>query len=155
MGNPVGSAEKQTPPLPTQASGTKWRWGSFNFGVADLQKAVNKPDSNKKKKHDTSIVSPPSPEYMSFETRDGMSRDELLGMVTEEIRYFRELRRGIRNLDMNVTAQRRQSRGVVHDLRAKAGAARSTAIVPFAKQQEQKQKPIETRYIKKKNYKKI
>ena len=70
---------------------------------------------------------------MSFETRDGMSRDELLGMVTEEIRYFRELRRGIRNLDMNVTAQRRQSRGVVHDLRAKAAAARSTAIVPFAK----------------------
>ena len=95
-------------------------------------------DSNKKKKHDTSIVSPPSPEYMSFETRDGMSRDELLGMVTEEIRYFRELRRGIRNLDMNVTAQRRQSRGVVHDLRAKAAAARSTAIVPVAKK-EQKQ----------------
>ena len=78
---------------------------------------------------------------MSFETRDGMSRDELLGMVTEEIRYFRELRRGIRNLDMNVTAQRRQSRGVVHDLRAKAAAARSTAIVPFAKQEQKQNSP--------------
>ena len=78
---------------------------------------------------------------MSFETCDSMSRDDLLGMVTEEIRYFIELRRGIRNLDMNLTAQKKRSRGVVNDLRAKAAAARSTAIVPEAAKQKQSTEP--------------
>ncbi len=99
-----------------------------------VQKALNhsyfsSSSSNKKFTKQEGVVSPPSPEYMNFES-GAMSRDELLGMVTEEIRYFRALRRGIRNLDKNVATQRKRStRGVVNDLRSKAAAAR-TAIVP-------------------------
>ena len=75
---------------------------------------------------------------MSFETRDGMSRDGL-GMVTGDS-IFQRVETWYSKSRHERYGTRRQSRGVVHDLRAKAAAAKY-AIVPVAKKEQKQSSP--------------
>eukprot|EP00940_MAST-03C_sp_MAST-3C-sp2_P001156 g1156.t1 len=71
-----------------------------------VAQALNHPYFTRSKKGagDDILAVPPKPaDYMIFETRTDMSRRELLGLVSEEVRFFRQKRRSERSDRVNGT----------------------------------------------------